>query len=247
MNNIIAIASGKGGVGKTWFSITLAHALAKRGKKILLFDGDLGLANVDVQLGLMPKQDLGSVIGDEVTLARAVQRYEEGRFDVLAGRSGVSALASLPAARLQAVLDDLKTLSSQYDYVLLDLGAGVDRLVRQLAQSAGSIFVLSNEEPTALLDSYSFIKMTYRAGEFENFRIVINSASSMAEGDRTYQALNKSCQSFLKFSPPLAGIIRNDPRVRETIRNQTSLLTRFPTSDAATDVDLIAAQLIKNG
>src|SRR5580700_4785420 len=86
--NMIAIASGKGGVGKTWFAITLCHALAKRGKDVLLFDGDLGLANVDIQLGLTPERDLGAVVEGSSNLSGAVKKYKEGGFDILAGRSG---------------------------------------------------------------------------------------------------------------------------------------------------------------
>ena len=86
-SNIIAVASGKGGVGKTWFSITLAHALAKAGHRTLLFDGDLGLANIDVQLGMTPRRDLGSVIAGQTTMAQAVDHYAEGGFDIIAGRN----------------------------------------------------------------------------------------------------------------------------------------------------------------
>src|SRR5277367_567632 len=97
--NMIAIASGKGGVGKTWFAITFAHALAKRGKHVLLFDGDLGLANVDIQLGLTPEKDLGAVIDGTSTLPAAVIKYKEGGFDILAGRSGSGSLATLPTQK----------------------------------------------------------------------------------------------------------------------------------------------------
>jgi len=85
---MIAIASGKGGVGKTWFAITLSHALARSGRNVLLFDGDLGLANLDIQLGLTPKSDLGNVISGKLTMGQAITRYEDGEFDVIAGRSG---------------------------------------------------------------------------------------------------------------------------------------------------------------
>ena len=101
--NIVAVASGKGGVGKTWFSISLAHALAQNGKKVLCVDGDLGLANVDVQLGLMPKRDLNDVIRGRLGLDKVIQTYEDGGFDIVAGRSGQSSLSALPAQRLGAL------------------------------------------------------------------------------------------------------------------------------------------------
>src|SRR5262249_33189627 len=128
--NVIAIASGKGGVGKTWFSITLAHALARAGRRTLLFDGDLGLANVDVQLGIAPRCDLGSVIAGRSTLTQAIGSYEEGGFDIIAGRSGSGDLASLPASRLALLRNELHGVGRRYDRVVVDLGAGVERGVR---------------------------------------------------------------------------------------------------------------------
>src|SRR5277367_5334697 len=119
--NMIAIASGKGGVGKTWFAITLCHALAKRKKRVLLFDGDLGLANVDIQLGLTPELDLGAVIEGTTTLPGAITKYEEGKFDILAGRSGSGNLASLPTQRLSELRNDLIALARNYDQVVIDL------------------------------------------------------------------------------------------------------------------------------
>ena len=105
--NILAVASGKGGVGKTFFSISLAHALTRMGKNVLLFDGDLGLANVDVQLGLMPKRDLNDVIRGRLSLDKVVQRYEDGGFDIIAGRSGQASLSALPSQRLAMLRDQL--------------------------------------------------------------------------------------------------------------------------------------------
>ena len=127
--NMIAIASGKGGVGKTWLAITLTHALAQQKLRALLFDGDLGLANLDIQLGLMPKHDLGSVIAGRLTLNQAVLTYEEGNFDIIAGRSGSGGLANVPVSRLQILGDDLNLLAAAYDKVIIDLGAGVEHCV----------------------------------------------------------------------------------------------------------------------
>ena len=125
--NMIAIASGKGGVGKTWFSITLAQALAKRGCRVLLFDGDLGLANLDIQLGLMPKQDLSAGIAGRLTLNQAVVDFTGGGFHVIAGRSGSGGLANVASSRLQMLGDDLNLMAANYDFVLLDLGQLSDR------------------------------------------------------------------------------------------------------------------------
>ncbi len=240
----IAVASGKGGVGKTWFAITLAHALAQVGRRVLLFDGDLGLANVDIQLGLMPDQDLGDVLAGRLALHQVATRFSAGGFDIIAGRSGCGRLATLPPTRLHQISEDLQRLSSRYDHIILDLGAGVERTVRQLVRGADSLIVVTTDEPTALTDAYAFIKLSQMDRPHGQTGIVVNMASSRRDGERTYHALRKACEGFLKISPPLLGIVRRDARVREAIRSQSSLLTRFPNTDAATDVGSIASRLL---
>ncbi len=242
--NMIAIASGKGGVGKTWLAITLAHALARKGVRTLLFDGDLGLANLDIQLGLMPKHDLGGVIAGHLTLNQAVIAFEDGGFDIIAGRSGSGGLANMPASRLQILSDDLILLAANYDKVIIDLGGGVERTVRQLTHSVGTCLVVATDEPTSLTDAYAFIKITHMERSDIDIRIVVNMVRSNREGERTYNTLLKACEGFLKTSPPLLGVIRRDTKVREAIRSQTSILTRFPNSEAAGDVEAIAGRLL---
>ena len=243
--NIIAIASGKGGVGKTWLAITLAHAITNKERKVLLFDGDLGLANLDIQLGLMPKQDLGSVVAGRLTLNQAVIPFPAGGFDIIAGRSGSGGLANVPPSRLQMLSEDLTLLAQAYDKIIIDLGAGVERTVRQLTSNVGTVIVLATDEPTSLTDAYAFIKVTHMERPNLDIRIVINAANSTREGERTYNTLLKACEGFLKISPPLLGVIRRDDKVREAIKNQTPLLTRYPNSEAAQDVENIAKFLIK--
>lgn len=242
--NMIAVASGKGGVGKTWFSITLAHALANRDAKTLLFDGDLGLANLDIQLGLMPKNDLGAVVAGNLTLNQAVFSYDEGGFDIISGRSGSGGLANIPANRLQMLGDDLNLIATGYDKVIIDLGAGVERTVRQLANNVGTCIVVVTDEPTSLTDAYAFIKVTHMDRPGTDFQIVTNMCNSTREGERTYNTLLKACEGFLKISPALLGTIRRDSKVRESIRSQISLLTRFPNAEAAQDVEAIAEKLM---
>jgi flagellar biosynthesis protein FlhG len=238
--NLIAVASGKGGVGKTWFSITLASALANMGKKVLLFDGDLGLANVDVQLGLMPKRDLNDVIRGRLSLDKVVQRFEEGNFDIVAGRSGQASLSALPSQRLAHLRDQLLEVADDYDIVIADLGAGVDRTVRMLAAASTKTMLITTDEPTSLTDAYAFIKLGNAAGMSQNVNIVVNMASSEMEGEKTYKTLLKACQNFLRLAPPLAGMIRVDPKVKESIRHQTPILIRSPNAPAAGDVEKIA-------
>ncbi len=239
--NLIAVASGKGGVGKTWFSITLAHALTKMGKRVLLFDGDLGLANVDVQLGLMPKRDMNDVIRGRLSIDKVIQPYEEGGFDIIAGRSGQASLSALPSQRLTMLRDQLLDAAENYDVVIADLGAGVDRTVRTFASAATRTILLTNDEPTALTDAYAFIKLGNAAGMSKNVSIVVNLATSQTEGEKTYKTLLKACENFLRLTPPLAGMVRHDPKVKESIRHQTPILIRSPNSNAAEDMEKIAA------
>ena len=244
--NIIAVASGKGGVGKTWFSVTLTHALARMGKKVLLFDGDLGLANVDVQLGLMPKRDLNDVIRGRLGLDKVVQRYEEGNFDIVAGRSGQASLSSLPTQRLAHLRDQILEVADNYDVVICDLGAGVDRTVRMLSSSALHTILITTDEPTSLTDAYAFIKLGNAAGLSKNVGIVVNMAPSIAEGEKTYKTLLKACENFLRLKPPMIGMVRVDPKVKESIRHQTPLLIRSPNTSAAEDVEAIAKTVWKS-
>ncbi len=238
---IIAIASGKGGVGKTWFAITLAHDLARHGMRVLLFDGDLGLANVDVQLGIMPDRDVGEVISGRLPLEGAVLHHDGG-FDILPGRSGSGSLASLDLALLERVLAALRQATATYDAVIADLGAGLDRAQRRMASFADTLLVVATDEPTSLTDAYAVL--TLHAGDAGvDARIVVNQAGTVAAGERTFAALRRACSAFLGRSPPLAGVIRRDDRVREAIRRQSLLLTRHPTTHAAADVEAIASKL----
>lgn len=242
--NILTVASGKGGVGKTWFAVTLTNALADLGRRALLFDGDLGLANVDIQLGLVPKRDLGGVIAGRFGLADAVTRYGDGGFDILPGRSGSGALAGLDENRLAEVRENLFDLAENYDDVIADMGAGVDPAARLLTASGGTLLVITTDEPTALTDAYAFIKVTWAKHPAADIRVVVNLAESMKAGARTYDTLANACNKFLGRRPPSAGTIRQDAKVKDAIRHQTALLQRHPGSDAGADVGAIAKALL---
>lgn len=247
-SRLITIASGKGGVGKTWLSVTLSHALARLGRNVLLFDGDLGLANVDIQLGLIPDRDLGSVLAGEVTLANVVTKYSDPAgvgFDVIAGKSGSGALGSLETETLNNLRTGLIEQSKTYDHVLLDLAAGIDPSVSTLSHHDGDILVVMSGDPTSLTDAYAFIKLTIARNPDANISIVVNNVATKKDGEKVYEAIKRSAEGFLKISPPLAGIIKSDSKIVESIRAQMPLLARHPQSSAAADVMVLAGRLTK--
>lgn len=244
-DNIIAIASGKGGVGKTWFAITLAHLFARAGRQTLLFDGDIGLANVDVQLGLTPQRDLGAVFAGQCKLTDAIAKQVQPNLDIVAGRSGSTSLASLGVQKMEPVGEQLTALANQYDHIILDLGAGIEQHVQYLSSLASKVIVVITDEPTSLTDAYAFIKLCVTRENAPQINVVVNQAASQKEGEKTFETINRACTNFLKFSPVCLGVVRKDNKVRDAIRQQTSLVVTAPHTTAATDVAAISIKLLR--
>ncbi|MFT8242860.1 cellulose synthase operon protein YhjQ/BcsQ [Roseomonas sp. BN140053] len=240
---LLGIASGKGGVGKTWFAVTLAHALARTGRRVLLADGDLGLANVDVQIGLSASCDLDAVLVGRATLAQAAQRHPAG-FHVLPGRSGSGAMAHAALAWSERLTALLRGATAEWDDVLLDIGAGLDPAARGLAAACDTLLVVATDEPTSLTDAYAVLKLHGRDAPGRDARVVVNMAADPAAGARTHATLARACTNFLGREVPLAGVIRRDAKVRDAIRRQTPLLTRHPNAPAAEDVETLCRGLL---
>ena len=244
LGRFTAIASGKGGVGKTWFSITLAQALARQGRRVLLFDADFGLANIDVQLGLNPTYDVGSAASGRVLLEQTVTHFAAGGFDVITGRSGCGVLASLSTGALNQLLVSLHRIGTGYDHVLLDLGAGLSHQVRHISAWADTVLVIAVDEPASITDAYATMKLHAMDRPDGDARIVINQASTASAGARTAATLTQACRIFLKRTPEFSGAVRRDPHVWDAIRRQTPMLVRHPNSPASADVERIAAHLM---
>ncbi len=240
---VIAVASGKGGLGKTWLAITLAHALATAGRRVLLFDADFGLANLDVQLGLAPVQDLSAVIAGRARAEAVVIRHTAG-FDLLPGRAGSGQLAGLAGPALEALLALPRQLAGPWQDVVVDLGAGVEAPQRRLAAAADLLLVLASEEPTSLTDAYAVLKLHAQDAPAAEARLVVNLAASQAAGLHVHATLQTAMRRFLQRDLALGGILRRDPKVPDAIRHQVPLLTRHPGSPAARDVTALARALL---
>lgn len=257
--NLIAVASGKGGVGKTWFSVTLSQALAGYGARVLLVDGDLGLANVDVQLAMSPVHDLASVVAGKIALADAITSFAGGAtphedessavrrqgfgFDVLAGRSGSGALDTMNRKQIETLCTDLIRISVLYDHLIVDLAAGMNSHMTPLFAQIGKALIVVTDDPTSITDAYAFIKFLAARYPELNVSIIVNMAESQTQAEKTFGAVHRACEHFLNFTPKMAGYILRDKHVTQAIRAQAPLLGRFPQSEAAKQVQQIAMSM----
>ncbi len=238
---IYAVASGKGGVGKTWLSTMLATAFGRAGQRALLVDCDLGLANVDVQLGVRAEHDVHSVIRGFVELNSAVTPVlggpgRNGGFDLIAGHSGTGALNAVKVEEVARLANSLSLLAPHYDKVLLDLAAGVDPNVLRFVRAADHLILVTTEEPTALTDAYALIKVLHMQGAKIAPYVIVNMAENRMKGRRVFDQFSKACHEYLSVKPKFAGVVCRDPRVPDSIRAQTLLPMRHPQAQAFEDV-----------
>ncbi len=236
MTRVVSIASGKGGVGKTWFSISLGEALARMNRRVLLVDCDVGLANIDVQLGLRPAVDLSRIVMGEAPLSHAIQQVDAIGLDVLPGLSGSGYLGGLDPLMVGWIRGELRRSCEDYDIIVLDLPSGVEHGVRELMRHADDEIIITTSEPTALTDAYALIKATSRQRLGNVPKLVVNFAEDIAAGRQTMEGLIKVCERFLTIKPGSLGVIRRDARVSEAIGRQSPLMQCYPGSNAARDV-----------
>jgi len=248
---IFAVASGKGGVGKTWLSTMLATAFGRAGLRSLLVDCDLGLANVDVQLGVRPQADVHSVVRGFLELDAAVTPVmggpgRNGGFDLIAGHSGSGALGAVKIEEVARICTGLTKLTPHYDRVILDLAAGIDPTVLRFARAADKLILVTTEEPTALTDAYAMVKLLRLQGTQVVPWVIVNMAENRVKGRKVFDQFSMACNEYLGFKPKFAGAICRDPRVPDSIRAQTPLPVRHPQSQAYEDVIRIVETLNAN-
>jgi flagellar biosynthesis protein FlhG len=240
----IAVASGKGGVGKTNLALNLGFALHELGQTLVLLDADLGLANLDVLLGLSPEKNLQDLLGDATAENVVVPLAKEG-FVFLPSASGVAELVELDEDVRALLLGKLEALFRQYDFLLLDLGAGISPTVLSFAAMPQERIVVITPEPTSLTDSYALIKVLCTQHQVRNFQIIVNMAESDKEAKSAFNRLAQACERFLTLPISLLGVVHRDPMVTESVRHQVPFMKFAPTCQAAQDIREIAKKIIE--
>lgn len=238
----VAVLSGKGGVGKTNLTLNLAFALFQNGFKSLLIDCDMGLANLDVLLGITPEGNLQDVLLGEAKIESVLHTVKPG-LDVLPAASGVPELNDLNPDRRELLLNRLAPLLNRYDFVFMDIGAGISDTVQTFSAMAAMRLVVITPEPTSLTDSYALIKVLNKRFGLSRFRVVVNEVTSAREAQSAYDKLSGACHHFLKVDLQLLGHVRMDRKIPEAVCRQQPLMTYAPGSPAAQDIQALAGRL----
>jgi flagellar biosynthesis protein FlhG len=248
---IMALTSGKGGVGKTFLSANLAAALARRGERVLVLDADLGLANLDVVLNLHPKIMLHDVFTGKVQLEDAILPAPGG-FSVLLAGSGLVEYSRLTPEVRDQLLRIIDTLAPRYDHILLDTGAGISDVVLFAVSLADDVLVLATPEPTSMTDAYATIKVLATQQQRRAIKLVVNQVGRPGEGRAIRGQLQLVVDKFVTPMLPegskapvleLIGEVPLDPAVREAVQRRRLVLEMLPGCAASKGVEAIAAKL----
>ncbi len=241
---VIAVASGKGGVGKTNVVANLAVSLSKAGKRVLLLDADLGLGNLDVLLGLVPRHTIEDVLVGTHTLAEIMLKGPAG-INVLPASSGVPRLTSLTESQQLMIQEQLADLAAEMDVLLIDTGAGISPNVTFFASSADETMVIISPEPTSLTDAYALIKVLARQFRERRFKVLVNQAKSPREASEVFGKLDVAVDRFLHVSVELVGAIPYDDYIHMAVMQQKAVSDMFPEAPAAQAFKRLAQQVVQ--
>ncbi len=238
---IITVTSGKGGVGKSNFVVNLAVSLQKKGKKVLIFDADLGMGNDDVLLGLYPKYNIFDIV---FTTKKIEDIIIEGPCGIhlIPGGSGLNKAQELNDKERELLLTELGNID-EYDYLLLDTGGGVSKDILAFISASDELIVITTPEPTSLTDAYSLIKATDHFELKTKVKIVVNRVFSKEEGEETFSRIRKVVRRFLKIEVEYLGYILDDRKLVQSVRAQKPFVLLYPNCDAAKNMENIAKKI----
>lgn len=241
-SRVISFTSGKGGVGKTSIACNVGLALTQLGNRVLLIDADLSLANVDVVLGLTPKGTIRHVVEGHANFKDILLSTPEG-LDIIPASSGFESLAQLTGEQKLMLRDQVDSIASDYDYILIDTAAGIGSDVLFFNTASHEIVCVVNGEPTSLTDAYALIKvLSTRFGE-KSISILVNNVLDAAEADRTFSRLRGAVERFLQGNIKSLGFVPTDGRVREAVQGRAAFQSAYPSSQASLAVAKIAKAL----
>ncbi|WP_028986583.1 MinD/ParA family protein [Thermicanus aegyptius] len=236
---VITITSGKGGVGKSNFSLNFALALIQLGKKVVILDADLGLANIDVLMGISPKGNLFQMIEQGLSIWDILERGPGG-VELIASQSGFTRLLSLDEQALSNLMNQLHRLDGYADFILIDTGAGLTKEALYFILSSDEVILITTPEPTSLTDAYAVIKMIHLKDPFILPNLVVNRVHSSQEGRSTGERLSMVVQKFLHMELPLLGFIHEDAHVGWGVRRQEPFILLYPEAKASEDLRALA-------
>lgn len=241
---VLSVTSGKGGVGKTNLSVNLAYTLQRKGKRVLLMDADLGLANVDILLGLAPEYNIFHLVYDEKKLEEVLVRTSYG-FTILPAASGVPEMLKLSTGQKLELIESLETLGQETDILIVDTGAGIGDNVIYFNLAVQERILVLTPEPTSLTDAYATVKVLHNQHGVHRFRVIVNMATDPKQAKQTFQRLTAACDKFLDgVSLDLIGSLPHDPKVRQAITTQVPFCHAFPSSTPAMAVNKIAENIL---
>ena len=241
-SKIITVTSGKGGVGKSNFVVNLAIVLQNKGKKVLIFDADLGMGNDDVLMGIYPKHNIFDIIFTDLEIKDIIVEGTNGVSLIPAG-SALSKAQELEEYDKKIFLGKLETLN-EFDYILMDTGAGVNKDVLSFIATSEELIIITTPEPTSLTDGYSLIKATDHYNLKNSAKIIVNKAFTEEEGEETYNRFDRAVSKFLKINIEYLGCILDDKKLVQSVRQQKPFVVLYPNCDAAKNIENIAMKLM---
>jgi len=239
---IIAVTSGKGGVGKTSIAVNLAYMLAKMRKRVLLLDADMGLANIDVVLGLTPRYNLSHVLYGAHSLAETVIQGPGGML-VLPAASGIQELAEMTGPQKALLIGEMSAYNEAMDFIIIDTSAGISSNVMYFNTAAHEIVVVVTPEPTSITDAYALMKVLHQKHDRKKFRLLVNMAKNGNEAKNVYQRLSVALDHFLQIGVGYLGFIPEDEKMAAAVRCQQPVLVLWPSSPAAQSLKTLARAL----